>query len=92
VGQHLGLRLDQLLPNFNTCAASETASRAATDVAFGFGVGVIAEGIGWLLEDAVEGFNPCALCFAAGTPVHTDHGEVPIERIKFVRLPPGRQH
>jgi len=28
------------------------------------------------------GTQTCELCFAAGTPVHTDHGDVPIEKIQ----------
>jgi hypothetical protein len=48
------------------------------NLAFGYAF----EEIGWLLEDGAEGFNLCELCFAAGTPVHTDHGAAPIERIK----------
>jgi len=35
-------------------------------------------------EAASEGEGPletCARCFAAGTPIHTDHGDVPIEQI-----------
>jgi Pretoxin HINT domain/A nuclease family of the HNH/ENDO VII superfamily with conserved AHH len=29
-----------------------------------------------------EGTQTCELCFAAGTPVHTDRGDVPIEKIQ----------
>ena len=47
------------------------------------GTGIVFDGvIGWLLEDAEGGARACGLCFAAGTPIHTDHGAVPIEQIK----------
>jgi hypothetical protein len=33
-------------------------------------------------REGVAEANICPLCFAAGTPVHTEHGDVPIEQIK----------
>jgi RHS repeat-associated protein len=79
--QLLSLRLDE-----GTCAASAVFS--------GFALGGMAYGgLQSLLADtepvamgagASQGvkFAPCGLCFAAATPVQTEQGEVPIERIK----------
>ena len=32
-------------------------------------------------EEGAEEGETCSLCFAAGTPVHTNHGDVPIEKV-----------
>ena len=34
------------------------------------------------IEPAPDEPISCSFCFAAGTPVHTDHGDVPVEQIK----------
>ena len=65
--QLLSLRLDE-----GTCAASAVFS--------GFALGGMAYGG---LQSLLADTEPFALCcFAAGTMVHTDHGDVPIERIR----------
>jgi len=33
-------------------------------------------------ENEIDEAKSCPFCFAAGTPVHTDHGDVPIEKIE----------
>jgi len=66
--QLLSLRLDE-----GTCAASAVFS--------GFALGGMAYGG---LQSLLADTEPFALCcFAAGTMVHTDHGDVPIERIRI---------
>jgi RHS repeat-associated protein len=66
--QLLSLRLDE-----GTCAASAVFS--------GFALGGMAYGG---LQSLLADTEPFALCcFAAGTIVHTDHGDVPIERIRI---------
>jgi hypothetical protein len=34
------------------------------------------------IEPAPDEPTSCSFCFAAGTPIHTDHGDVPVEEIK----------
>jgi hypothetical protein len=64
------------------CMAQITFTDLAKGTLLNLAFGYAFEEIGWLLEDAGEGFNLCELCFAAGTPVHTEHGAAPIEKIK----------
>jgi RHS repeat-associated protein len=86
VGQHVGQDIDQLGLLWQGCMAKITVKQHLVGIGtnlLGIGVGrAISKGIGWLLEDAELGLQPCALCFAAGTPVQTDHGSVSIESIK----------
>ena len=65
------------------CAASTTWQGMAAAGLLNVGIGwAIDIGASWLTEGA-EGFPSfCGRCFAAGTPVHTEHGAVPIERLK----------
>jgi RHS repeat-associated protein len=90
VGDNAGFHVDDLWTNFKACGATITVSNfgrafLANTALLGLGEGLGALGA-WL--DGAEqgaGLEPaldCGLCFAAGTPVHTDHGSVPIERIK----------
>ncbi len=65
IGQHLGLDVheDQIQTLWDSCAASLNVTNFARDAAFnslfGFGSGLIGEGvargIGWLLDDAEQG-------------------------------------
>src|SRR5271155_4145914 len=34
------------------------------------------------LSDYSQEFGIATLCFAAGTPIHTDHGSLPVEALK----------
>jgi len=75
--------------DFKNCMASVTVEQLAESALFAWGSGVVLEELGGMLQEALQGAFPkveapffCKLCFAAGTPVHTDHGAVPIERIK----------
>jgi len=86
VGETVGQDVLNLLTNFKTCSAKVTVTQLLTGAAIGYGIGVAGNALGGLLADAAEGeAGPafgCGECFAAGTPVHTDNGAVPIERIK----------
>ena len=65
--------------NFQTCAASVTVGQLLNDALFSWAAGYAFEELGGMLQEWLEG-GGC--CFAAGTPVQTDHGAVPIERIR----------
>ena len=86
MGETVGQDVLNLLTNFKTCSAKVTVTQLLTGAAIGYGIGVAGNALGGLLADAAEGeAGPafgCGECFAAGTPVHTDNGAVPIERIK----------
>jgi RHS repeat-associated protein len=88
LGDNPGLHLENYWANFKTCAAGVTWSQfgrlLAANVAL-FGAGEALGALGEWLDGAEAGEEPgfnCGECFAAGTPVHTDHGSVPIERIR----------
>jgi RHS repeat-associated protein len=89
VGQHIGQQIDQLSLLFKGCEAQITPMQFATALATNtalMGLGELAGGaLGKWLYEAEEGEPAlsCAICFPAGTPVHTDNGTVPIERIKI---------
>jgi RHS repeat-associated protein len=88
VGETIGQQVNQVGLLFQGCAASITASQYLTALAANtalLGLGEVGEwALGKWLGEAEEGEPAlgCALCFPAGTPVHTDHGTVPIESIK----------
>jgi RHS repeat-associated protein len=81
VGQHIGQDFTQLGLLWQGCEAEITVKQHIQGILTNLLFIGIGKGIGWLLEDAEAGL-PCAECFAAGTPVHTDHGTISIERIK----------
>ena len=69
--------------DFDACEESITFTQIATDTAIGLGTGIVFDGvIGWLLEDAEGGAGRAGCASRPGTPIHTDHGAVPIEQIK----------
>ena len=72
--------------DFTNCLASITVEQLTEATLLGWGFGVVFEELGGMLREFLQGAEPEPLlsdcCFAAGTPVHTDHGAVPIERIR----------
>jgi hypothetical protein len=57
-------------------------SELSSGVAMAASIASIAGDIETCTAQAQVETKVCPLCFAAGTPVHTDHGDVPIEKIE----------
>jgi RHS repeat-associated protein len=87
VGKSVGAQLDEFGLLWQGCAAKITVSQYGRAWAANTGFLFLGQGLSWafeslggLMEGAEQGLQTC--CFAAGTKVHTDHGDVPIERIR----------
>jgi len=88
IGQHIGEHIEGLDTVWHSCDAGLTASGFGKDLlinsATAFAIGAAFDFVAGQLAEFVEGEGAeiCGNCFAAGTPVHTDHGSIPIEQIK----------